>query len=70
MVELHRQEGVAARALEFAILTAARTGEALGATWAEIDLEARQWVISAVRRREVASTECRSATLQSVFSSK
>ena len=51
MVELHRQEGVAARALEFAILTAARTGEALGATWAEIDWEARQWVISAARMK-------------------
>ena len=51
MVELHRQEGVAARALEFAILTAARTGEALGATWGEIDLEARQWVISAARMK-------------------
>ena len=32
-------EGVAARALEFAILTAVRTGEVIGATWAEIDLE-------------------------------
>lgn len=49
MVELRRQEGVAARALEFAILTTARTGEVLGATWAEIGLEGRLWTIPAER---------------------
>ena len=37
MAALRQQEGIAARALEFAILTAARTGEVIGATWAEID---------------------------------
>jgi integrase len=41
MAELRKREGMAARALEFAILTAARSGEALGATWAEIDLDAK-----------------------------
>jgi integrase len=40
MAELREQSGTAARALEFAILTAARTGEVLGATWPEIDAEA------------------------------
>src|SRR5208282_28169 len=35
---LRKQEATAARALEFAILTAARTGEVTGATWNEIDL--------------------------------
>ncbi|MGC2523333.1 MAG: site-specific integrase, partial [Stellaceae bacterium] len=51
MVELREQEGVGARALEFAILTAARTGEVIGATWAEIDLEGRLWTISAERMK-------------------
>jgi Phage integrase central domain len=45
MTKLRAQEGVAARALEFAILTAARTGEVIGATWAEIDLQGRLWTI-------------------------
>ena len=37
MIELHKREATAALALEFTILTAARSGEALGARWAEID---------------------------------
>jgi len=37
--------GTAARALEFAILTAARTGETLGAKWSEIDLLDKVWKI-------------------------
>jgi len=39
------------RALEFAILTAARTSEVLGATWSEIDLDARLWTIPAERMK-------------------
>ena len=38
---------MAARALEFTILTAARTGEALGARWGEIDLAAKIWTVPA-----------------------
>lgn len=45
MVTLRAQSGMGARALEFGILTAARSGEVRGATWAEIDLQARRWVI-------------------------
>jgi integrase len=45
MAELVLQKGIAARALEFAILTAARTGEVIGATWAEIDLDTQIWTI-------------------------
>jgi integrase len=45
LVDLRERDGVAARALEFAILTAARTGEVIGARWAEIDEEARVWTI-------------------------
>jgi integrase len=46
---LHEREGVAARALEFTILTAARTGEVIGATWVEIDLEQKVWTVPAGR---------------------
>jgi len=52
MAELREQEGVGASALEFAILTAARTGEAIGATWAEIDLEGRLWIVPAERMKK------------------
>lgn len=48
---LREQEGVAARALEFAILTAARSGEVRGASWSEIDLAKRLWVIPAARMK-------------------
>jgi integrase len=49
--DLRARQGVAARALEFAIMTASRTNEVLGATWSEIDLQARQWRISANRMK-------------------
>lgn len=49
MVELRKQVGTAARALEFTILTAARSGEVRGAIWAEIDLDAGLWVVPADR---------------------
>lgn len=39
MANLRTRSAVAARALEFAILTASRSGEVLGATWNEIDLD-------------------------------
>ena len=51
MTELRTREGVAARALEFAILTAARTGEVIGARWHEIDLAARTWTVPAGRMK-------------------
>lgn len=51
MTGLRQREGVAARAFEFAILTAARTSEALGATWSEIDLDAAVWTIPADRMK-------------------
>ena len=46
---LRVREGVAARALEFVILTTARTGEVTGARWREIDLDARLWTVPADR---------------------
>ena len=51
MVALRRQPGNAARALEFAILTAARSGEVRNATWDEIDTEAALWTIPAERMK-------------------
>jgi integrase len=51
MAELRRQEGAAPRALEFAILTAARTGEVIGATWDEINIAERLWIVPASRMK-------------------
>lgn len=51
MVKLREQEGMAALALRFAIQTAARTSEVLGATWAEIDLDAKVWTVPADRMK-------------------
>lgn len=51
MAELRSREAVAASALEFLILTAARSGEVLGATWAEIDLKAKVWTVPASRMK-------------------
>ena len=48
---LHAREGVAALALEFTILTCARTGETLRAVWDEIDLHAKMWIIPANRMK-------------------
>ncbi len=45
------REAVAARALEFLILTASRTGEVRGAEWDEIDLAAKVWTVPAVRMK-------------------
>jgi integrase len=51
LVALREQEGIAARALEFTILTAARTGEAIFARWSEIDLLDKVWTVSAARMK-------------------
>lgn len=51
MVELRKREGMAARALEFIILTAARSGEARLATWDEIDMGGRVWTVPGERMK-------------------
>jgi len=51
MADLANQPGVGAQALAFAILTAARTGEVIGAIWPEIDLEAQTWTIPKERMK-------------------
>jgi integrase len=54
-------QGVTSRALEFTILTAARSGEARGARWDEIDMMGKVWTLPA-HRYEVRSKT--SAALQ------
>ena len=49
--DLRTREGLAARALEFAILCASRSGEVRGAQWAEIDMDQATWVIPAERMK-------------------
>jgi integrase len=51
MAELRNRDSNSARALEVTILTAARTGEIIGAAWDEFDLKERTWVISAERMK-------------------
>jgi integrase len=48
---LREREGMSRLALEFAILTAARSGEVRGATWDEIDLEAALWTVPGSRMK-------------------
>jgi integrase len=48
---LRAMPGIVARALEFIILTAARTGEVIAATWDEIDFDAEVWTVPAERMK-------------------
>lgn len=49
--ELRKRDALSAKALEFTILTAARSGEVRGATWDEIDMEAGIWTVPADRMK-------------------
>jgi integrase len=51
MEALSEREGVSARCLEFIILTAARSGEARGARWEEIDLDKQVWTVPGERMK-------------------
>jgi integrase len=51
MAQLRQRDDVAARALEFLTLTAARLGEVRHATWSEIDFTARTWTVPAARMK-------------------
>src|ERR1700737_4589875 len=51
IAKLREREATAALALEFCILTAARSGEVLGARWAEFDLDGKVWTIPAARMK-------------------
>ena len=51
MEKLAVREGIPARALEFLILTAARSGEVIGARWEEIDLDHAVWTVPGERMK-------------------
>jgi integrase len=51
MLSLREHDAVAARALELAVLTAARRGEVLGAKWSEIDLKTKTWTVPGNRMK-------------------
>ena len=51
MTDLRSRESTSALALEYTILTAARTGETIGARWGEIDLDKRNWTVPASRMK-------------------
>jgi integrase len=51
LVSLRSRQAIAARALEFAILTAARPGEVMGMRWGEVDLSAKVWTIPGERMK-------------------
>jgi integrase len=51
IARLRASESVSVLALEFAVLTAARSGEVLGARWDEIDMEGKLWIVPASRMK-------------------
>jgi integrase len=51
MAELSKRDGIAAKALAFTIFTVARSGEARGMTWGELDLKAGVWTVPARRMK-------------------
>jgi len=51
MAELRSRTGTSVKCLEFAILTAARTREAIGATWDEIDIDEKVWTVPPERMK-------------------
>lgn len=51
MQQLRTDDGVASRALEFTVLTAARTNEVIQAEWSEFDLDRKTWVVPAERMK-------------------
>jgi integrase len=55
MQELRKEKGIASRALEFTILTAARTNEVIQAQWCEIDLDNKIWQVPAERMKSKRS---------------
>jgi len=71
MQQLREDPGVASRALEFTILTAARTNEVIQAEWSEFDLDLKTWIVLAERmksKREhrVPLSDAAVATLQAI----
>lgn len=72
MLALRAREGVSARAVEFAILTACRSGEVRGARWAEFDTVGKLWTIPAERMKakrehQVPLSDAALAVLESII---
>lgn len=63
LARLRDAEGIASRCLEFAVLTAARTGEVLGMTWAEVDMAVATWVVPAGRMKSSGKEKAESHTV-------
>ena len=55
MVKVSERQETTARALEFTILTAARSGEVRGMTWAELDIEKKLWTVPGIRMKAGAT---------------
>ncbi len=75
VVRLAGHEALSARALEFLILTAGRSGEVLGARWSEIDLDADIWVVPAERMKmrkihRVALSSAATAILEPLYKAR
>lgn len=73
LAALRLRGAAAARCLEFTVLTAARSGETLGAVWSEIDLKGRIWTVPAHRMKagkehQVPLSEAAIAVLEQVRS--
>jgi integrase len=51
LAKVRQRDAVAALAIEFTLLTAARSGEVLGALWTEVDLDEKVWTIPAARMK-------------------
>src|SRR5262249_7982298 len=58
LAALRERQGIAARALEFLILTAARKGEVIGMQWSEIDLAEKVWTVPAQRMKSGREHRC------------
>ena len=65
VAKLREYDTVAAMALEFCILTAARSGEVYGAAWSEIDMATKVWILPAKRMKGSAIIASLCATVRS-----
>jgi integrase len=71
MAKLRARQSIAARALEFCVLTAARSGEVFGARWEEFDLDSAVWIVPAARMKagrehRVPLASCAVAVIQAM----
>jgi integrase len=67
MRRLRAMDNMAARALEFTILTAARSGEALGACWDEVDMAGKVWTVPAERMKGGAAGYDKGISIKALY---